>query len=119
MGRNPAASHQEALNIFLCMMGPCEVGCMAHRPEYSFYEFNLKFERFSGDHDPRVVAAARQARVSLKPRLPRVFDEVVDIVNFDLVLVLDHFDLTEVRLPSRLQLACMLDNNALGSHLPV
>ncbi len=50
-----------------------------------------------GEHDPRVVAAARQARVSLKPRLPRVFDEVIDIVNFDLVLVLDHFDLTEVR----------------------
>ncbi|CAL8466218.1 g5754 [Coccomyxa elongata] len=49
-----------------------------------------------GEHDPRVVAAARQARVSLKPRLPRVFDEVIDIVNFDLVLVLDHFDLTEV-----------------------
>ncbi|BDA51113.1 probable low molecular weight phosphotyrosine protein phosphatase at N-terminal half [Coccomyxa sp. Obi] len=49
-----------------------------------------------GEHDPRVVATARQARVSLKPRLPRVFDEVVDIVNFDLVLVLDHFDLTEV-----------------------
>lgn len=43
-----------------------------------------------------MVAAARQARVSLRPRLPRVFDEVVDIVNFDLVVVLDHFDLTEV-----------------------
>ena len=52
----------------------------------------------AGEHDRRVVAAARQARVSLKPRLPRVFDEVVDIVNFDLVLVLDHFDLTEVGL---------------------
>ncbi|EIE21284.1 hypothetical protein COCSUDRAFT_48336 [Coccomyxa subellipsoidea C-169] len=49
-----------------------------------------------GEHDRRVVAAARQARVSLRPRLPRVFDEVVDIVNFDLVVVLDHFDLTEV-----------------------
>ena len=61
-----------------------------------------------------MVAAARQARVSLKPRLPRVFDEVVDIVNFDLVLVLDHFDLTEVRSPSRLQLACMPD---LQTHL--
>ncbi len=66
-------------------------------------------EGAAGEHDPRVVAAARQARVSLKPRLPRVFDEVVDIVNFDLVLVLDHFDLTEVRLPSCLQLACMPD----------
>jgi hypothetical protein len=45
-----------------------------------------------------VWAAAEQARVELRPRRPRVFDEVLDIVNFDLVLVLDHFDLTEVTL---------------------
>ncbi len=49
-----------------------------------------------GGHDKRVMAAAEQARVQLRPRKARVFDEVVDIVNFDLVLVLDHFDLTEV-----------------------
>lgn len=47
------------------------------------------------------MAAAEQARVQLRPRKARVFDEVVDIVNFDLVLVLDHFDLTEVCLSAR------------------
>ena len=46
--------------------------------------------------------AAAEAGIALGPRVPRVFDEVVDIVNFDLVLVLDHFDLTEVSTP----LAC-------------
>ena len=43
-----------------------------------------------------MLAAAAEAGIALGPRVPRVFDEVVDIVNFDLVLVLDHFDLTEV-----------------------
>ena len=38
-----------------------------------------------------------EAGLQLRPRNVRVFDEVVDIVNCDLVLVLDHFDLTEVR----------------------
>ena len=44
----------------------------------------------------RVVAAAEEAGVQLRPRSVRVFDEVLDIVNFDLVIVLDHFDHTEV-----------------------
>lgn len=34
--------------------------------------------------------------IPLRPRQARVFDEVVDIVNFDLVLVMDRFDHTEV-----------------------
>ncbi len=51
---------------------------------------------FAGRHDARVAAAAAEAGLRLRPRNVRVFDEVVDIVNFDLVLVLDHFDLTEV-----------------------
>ena len=53
--------------------------------------------RFAGAHDARVAAAAMEAGLQLRPRNVRVFDEVVDIVNCDLVLVLDHFDLTEVR----------------------
>ena len=51
----------------------------------------------TGDHDARVAAAAEEAGLRLRPRNIRVFDEVVDIVNFDLVIVLDHFDHTEVR----------------------
>lgn len=50
----------------------------------------------AGDHDVRVAAAAKEAGLQLRPRNVRVFDEVVDIVNFDLVIVADHFDLTEV-----------------------
>ena len=50
----------------------------------------------AGDHDARVAAAAEEAGLQLRPRNVRVFDEVVDIVNFDLVIVADHFDLTEV-----------------------
>lgn len=53
-------------------------------------------ESSAGDHDARVAAAAGEAGLQLRPRDMRVFDEVVDIVNFDLVIVLDHFDLTEV-----------------------
>ena len=51
----------------------------------------------AGDHDARVAAAAEEAGLQLRPRNVRVFDEVVDIVNFDLVIVLDHFAHTEVR----------------------
>ena len=43
-----------------------------------------------------MAAAAKEAGLQLRPRNVRVFDEVVDIVNFDLVIVADHFDLTEV-----------------------
>ena len=50
----------------------------------------------AGHHDARVAGAAAEAGLQLRPRSVRVFDEVVDIVNFDLVIVLDHFDLTEV-----------------------
>ena len=48
----------------------------------------------------RVEAAAEAAGLQLRPRSVRVFDEVVDIVNFDLVIVLDHFDHTEVLQPA-------------------
>ena len=44
----------------------------------------------------RVAAAAEEAGLQLRPRNVRVFDEVLDIVKFDLVIVLDHFDHTEV-----------------------
>ena len=47
----------------------------------------------------RVEAAAEEAGLQLRPRNVRVFDEVLDIVNFDLVIVLDHFDHTEVWQP--------------------
>ena len=47
----------------------------------------------------RVGAAAEEAGLQLRPRNVRVFDEVLDIVKFDLVLVLDHFDHTEVLQP--------------------
>jgi protein-tyrosine-phosphatase len=52
---------------------------------------------FAGGHDARVAAAAAEAGLALPPRTPRAFDEVVDIVAFDLVLVMDHFDCEEVR----------------------
>ncbi len=52
---------------------------------------------FAGGHDVRVAAAAAEAGLALPPRTPRAFDEVVDIVAFDLVLVMDHFDCEEVR----------------------
>ena len=44
-----------------------------------------------------MLEAAAAAGIALPPRRARVFDEVVDIVAADLVLVLDHFDLTEAR----------------------
>ena len=47
----------------------------------------------------RVEAAAEEAGLQLRLRNVRVFDEVLDIVNFDLVIVLDHFDHTEVSQP--------------------
>ncbi|KAK9814279.1 hypothetical protein WJX72_003320 [[Myrmecia] bisecta] len=50
----------------------------------------------SGEHDARVEVAAREFGLQLAPRQARIFDELVDIVNFDLVLVMDHFDFTEV-----------------------
>ena len=54
-------------------------------------------------------AAAEEARVQLRPRNVRVFDEVLDIVNFDLVIVLDHFDHTEVMQPvHRGHISCVL-----------
>ena len=56
--------------------------------------------RHAGDHDPAVRQAAAEAGLRLEPRQTRVFDEVLDIVAADLVLVLDHFDLTEARTTS-------------------
>ena len=44
-----------------------------------------------------MLHAAAAAGIAVPPRRTRVFDEVVDIVAADLVLVLDHFDLTEAR----------------------
>ncbi len=56
---------------------------------------------FAGGHDERVAAAAADSGVALLPRRPRAFDEAIDIVAFDLVLVMDHFDCEDVRAPSR------------------
>ena len=50
----------------------------------------------SAVHDPRVMWAAQKAGVDLGVRNPRPFDETVDIVNYDLVLTMDHFDHEEV-----------------------
>ena len=66
----------------------------------------------AGDHDARVAAAAEEAGLQLRPRNVRVFDEVVDIVKFDLVIVLDHFDHTEVRQ------YCLLIVCYKAAHLP-
>jgi hypothetical protein len=44
--------------------------------------------------------AAEHAGLHLLPRQARVFDEVNDIVNYDLVLVMDSFDAVEVPHPS-------------------
>ena len=49
-----------------------------------------------GAHDPRVQRLAREAGLPLAPRCARVFDEIVDIVNYDLVLAMDKFDHEEV-----------------------
>lgn len=43
-------------------------------------------------HDPRVMWAAQKAGLDLSRRNLRPFDETVDIVNYDLVLTMDHFD---------------------------
>ena len=56
---------------------------------------------FAGGHDERVVDAAAAAGIALLPRRPRAFDEAIDIVAFDLVLVMDHFDCEDVRAPRR------------------
>ena len=52
-------------------------------------------------HDPRVMWAAQKAGVDLGVRNPRIFDEAVDIVNYDLVLTMDHFDHEEVTTHAR------------------
>ena len=49
-----------------------------------------------GSHDPRVMWAAQKAGLNLSRRNIRPFDEQVDIVNYDLVLTMDHFDHDEV-----------------------
>ena len=51
----------------------------------------------AGDHHARVARVAREAGLALPPRRARVFDELVDIVDFDLVLVMDKFDFEEAR----------------------
>ena len=55
---------------------------------------------FAGGHDERVVDAAAAAGIALLPRRPRAFDEAIDIVAFDLVLVMDHFDCEDVPAPA-------------------
>lgn len=50
-----------------------------------------------GPHDPRVVRAAISSGFKLPKRQPmRRFQEVADAVNFDLILVMDNSDKTEV-----------------------
>lgn len=49
-----------------------------------------------GLYDPRVMWAAQKAGLSLSRRNIRPFDEQADIVNYDLVLTMDHFDHDEV-----------------------
>lgn len=49
-----------------------------------------------GLHDPRVMWAAQKAGLTLSRRNIRPFDETADIVNYDLVLTMDHFDYEEV-----------------------
>ncbi|DBA97292.1 TPA: Low molecular weight phosphotyrosine protein phosphatase, variant 3 [Trebouxia sp. C0004] len=49
-----------------------------------------------GLHDPRVMWAAQKAGLTLSRRNIRPFNETADIVNYDLVLTMDHFDYEEV-----------------------
>ena len=49
-----------------------------------------------GMHDPRVMWAAQKAGLTLSRRNIHPFDETADIVNYDLVLTMDHFDYEEV-----------------------
>lgn len=51
---------------------------------------------FSG-HDPRVERLAQEAGLSLPARSNHCFDEIKDMVDYDLVLVMDKFDFEEVR----------------------
>ena len=48
------------------------------------------------DHDVRVSRLAREAGLQLPPKSQRCFDEVQDMVDYDLVLVMDKFDQEEV-----------------------
>ena len=48
-------------------------------------------------HEPCVSVLAREAGLRLPPRSMHQFDELEDIVSSDLVLVMDGFDLQEVR----------------------
>ena len=48
------------------------------------------------EHDPRVARLAREAGLDLQPRHLKCFDEVRDMVDYDLLLVMDKFDLDEV-----------------------
>ena len=50
-------------------------------------------------HDPRVERLARESGLELPPRRGRCFDEVKDMVEYDLVLVMDKFDFEEVCCP--------------------
>ena len=70
---------------------------------------------FAGEHDERVVDAAAAAGVALLPRRPRAFDEAIDIVAFDLVLVMDHFDCEDVRGPRRPAM-CMFTKSLVYQH---
>ena len=49
-------------------------------------------------HDPRVQRLAHESGLQLSPRTLRCFDEVKDLVDYDLVLVMDKFDFDEVSL---------------------
>lgn len=53
-----------------------------------------------GPHDARVSSVAREAGLPLPARSPRVFNELNDIVHYDLVLVMDKFDLEAVGCPA-------------------
>lgn len=49
-----------------------------------------------GQHDPRVMAIAREMGLQLEPRRSTQFDEVSDAVNCDMVVVMDSFDYQEI-----------------------
>ena len=52
------------------------------------------------EHDPRVFRLSRKAGLTLEPKSQKCFDEIQDMVNYDLVLVMDKFDQEEVQLCS-------------------
>lgn len=80
----------------------CLVVCFSSRPDVRRAVPQVESKALSPDTageppHPRAAAVARELGLRLRPGKVAVpFDEVTDIVNFDLVVVMDRFDLEAV-----------------------